>query len=742
MTATRATELVEPAEWVQPGKRLFLDTNTFLHREHEGLAELVDRCADAIWDNRSPLVVTAKVLQELRRKAATVPGRDTELVEAANSALSAIAAATKAGTVEVLGDAQTNHYADQNFEDVFRAYGGALELCVVTFDITVLLRLNVLGREVDRNLRAGTLTPEGLIYFESPQDLYERGLRKLGRSDGRDRDELSDVLPRYKAAFGCYDPVAKRPPRSSTQDSRSAAVQNGPRAFADAPLAQGPDTLMAVTFVPGAGDEIRIASATDTVTRVLGTALGDGGEGRVYEIDDATVVKIFKETRITRHRLEKVSLLIERGFTYERIAFPTGFVKNSAGEFVGYAMPKARGIEFSRAITRPERFARNFPDWKKSDLVDVCISFLKQVRYLHSQNILIGDLNPKNLLVDTNKQVWIIDADSWQFEGYPCPVGFPEFTAPEATVGALRTVQDERFAVAVVLFRILMTGCGVYDRIGAPMDDPERLNREAKFAFQLGDRSEKDQPLGPWKFMWSHLPKNGSQDRPGVKDLFWHTFHRDGDRYANRPTVDEWLGALTRFKGWLAHDFDPHSDDVYPPRLRAATEEALYECSECGCSLAGIPKREGKRIVDYHRPKRCQDCLANLPACVSCQKRYEAHSVVGGLCRNCKKTRDNEFDPERRCRDCNGLFITLKHVEWFVSRGYDVAKSHEAIKQFCPAAAASPTSTRGTRPQLADTPSVASATVRDHSGIRQAEPRTVQPAPAKKKSWRDWLFGR
>ncbi|MCK3771301.1 hypothetical protein MZK47_16695 [Microbacterium aerolatum] len=225
-------------------------------------------------------------------------------------------------------------------------------------------------------------------------------------------------------------------------------------------------------------------------------------------------------------------------------------------------MPKATGREFQFTIFNKRKFQREFPTWLKIDLVDVCIAFLEKVHQLHSMNVILGDINPKNLMIDDKKNVTIIDADSWQIEGYPCPVGTPMFTSPRM-LGAtyaheLRTMQDELFAVATMLFMIIMTGQFPYIRTGTD-GDMVQLIKEGYFAFQYENRNNKDQPNGDWKFMWSHIHKP-------VKDLFWHTFHKDGTRYHDRPTASEWLHAFEGYREYLSNrrlNFDPMSNDVY-----------------------------------------------------------------------------------------------------------------------------------------------------------------------------------
>ena len=114
-----------------------------------------------------------------------------------------------------------------------------------------------------------------------------------------------------------------------------------------------------------------------------------------------------------------------------------------------------------------------------------------------------------------------------------------------------------------MLFMVLITGQFPYARAGSD-GDIVRLVKEGNFAFQVGATSNRDQPEGNWKYMWSHMPRD-------LKEMFWNTFHREGDRYATPPTANEWLQAFRGYKRWLASDknFDPMSNDVYPFRFKA-----------------------------------------------------------------------------------------------------------------------------------------------------------------------------
>ena len=114
-----------------------------------------------------------------------------------------------------------------------------------------------------------------------------------------------------------------------------------------------------------------------------------------------------------------------------------------------------------------------------------------------------------------------------------------------------------------MLFMILITGQFPYMRKGTD-GDMVKLIKEGNFAFQYENRNDRNQPDGDWKFMWSHVHKP-------VKDMFWHTFHKEGRRYRKRPTAAEWLSVFRDYQAFLKGktNFDPMSNDVYPIRNKA-----------------------------------------------------------------------------------------------------------------------------------------------------------------------------
>jgi serine/threonine protein kinase len=680
-TSTTEAVVVDPVTLVSPTCRLFIDTNVFMDtdpRRQGGLKALFERIAPVLLQGRNPVIVPSKVIAELTKQSGLDPtaleADRAEAIRKAGNALIFLGSAEAQGLVRNdLGD-ESNPYADDLFVSLFQAYSTRYAMTLLTNDITLLLRINLLGAASGKPVAAGRLLNDGTVEYDAPQALYERGLAKLrtlrrrveagegGSKDVPEIESLEEALRQYQSAYNTLDPVPRKHLASSrARTSRGPSTGADPRAFPAEPEFRGLDQLLGVTEIPGAGDEVLVESPSGTSRMILADKLGEGGEGSVYAVSDSQVVKIFDADHVTQHREEKIKLLASRGFTEPGICFPQAVVRNLSGEFVGYVMPKARGKEFSKAIFSPRRFRKEFPNWTKADLVDVAISFLEKVAYLHSLNIILGDINPKNLLVDADKDVWIIDADSWQLDGYPCPVGTEMFGAP-SVIGRrypefLRTIEDERFAVATMLFMVLITGQFPYARSGSD-GDIVRLIKEGNFAFQYEGNSNQDQPAGNWKYMWSHVQK-------GLKGLFWNTFHSQGSRYSNRPTDDEWLDAFREYRRYLASaaNYDPMSNDVYPTRFKAMSAETpIYACAECKTSMAGIWNDESKTYVT---PKLCMSCRSNLPKCIDCGRHKQSRSLTEGRCYDCNRKvnfaqcvlcareKPKKSLVEGRCYDCN-----------------------------------------------------------------------------------------
>lgn len=353
----------------------------------------------------------------------------------------------------------------------------------------------------------------------------------------------------------------------------------------------GKEALLRVYGELGEGTVLQ-AGSRDFVSRVrLLRRLGGGSEGDVYETDGPSVAKIYKPQCNTSYRRDKLQLMIEHRAEFPGVCFPESLLFNENNEFVGYLMPRAKGIEL-QCLFNKNHMQQRFPNWQKIDLVQLCLTIVKKMEFLHSMNIILGDINANNILVESPTEVYFVDTDSYQIQDYPCPVGKECFTAPEI-LGLnysefLRTLENERFALAVLLFMVLMMGKHPYSRMDGG-DSPDNI-RLGLFPYAIGEISDKSIPMEDRVYIWSHLTYK-------LKNAFLSVFQADGEHYqpAQRLTDRDWKVLLENYLYGLQHGMlenDPMSNELYPSRLKISKQYTTGTCGNCG------------RIVSEWKPGR------------------------------------------------------------------------------------------------------------------------------------------
>ena len=143
------------------------------------------------------------------------------------------------------------------------------------------------------------------------------------------------------------------------------------------------------------------------------------------------------------------------------------------GALAGYAM---RYVESKRSVSAARLF--NFEEiaglqrftWK--DAVLAALRLAESVAQLHRHGLVIGDLNPENVLFEQQGQAagtstWravILDSDSFQIassaERFHCPVSRPPYTAPELIgtdfASTWRDPSSDAFSLAVIVYQLLL----------------------------------------------------------------------------------------------------------------------------------------------------------------------------------------------------------------------------------------------------------------------------------------------
>ena len=538
---------------------VLIDTCSLLHPQ---FPQLMEHLVPLLQRRNKPLVIPSGVIHELQSLAVKKP----ELKEQIDQLLPQLASLCREHLVRICGGEET--FGDKQLLEAALHYATSNDLLVITQD-------------------------QGLT-----QDL----IRQRSLSSVRGRSLLVNRINKYGYL-------------SRSQVNRESAPSTSNRGWhwvstshSGAPISQktAPSDN---AYIPGVGELVQ----GTTQSWRLPEPLASGGEGDVYDLGDGTVAKLYRFGQTNQVRTDKLRLMVSSPVDCQGVCWPQELLTNSRGQVVGYRMAKAQGLELQKALFTRSALERNFPHWERKDLVQLGITILEKVAVLHDKGILLGDINPLNILVKSSTEVWLVDCDSYQVGRYPCPVGTERFTAPEIQNkeydSFLRTRGNENFALAVLVFMLLLPGKHPYSQQGG--EDMGQLIREGNFPYPFADHRAVNTPDGDWRFMWSHLPYS-------LKEVFYETFQKGGKRSGenNRDNVWRWLKSLRFYHKCLTDGSmkDPASQEIYPTRLKVADaqerEAALTRtCAECGEPFQ-ISARQQESLAKrgYQLPTRCPLC--------------------------------------------------------------------------------------------------------------------------------------
>lgn len=284
--------------------------------------------------------------------------------------------------------------------------------------------------------------------------------------------------------------------------------------------------------------------------------LSGGAEGMVFTTNhEGTIVKIYHKGIITPLRWAKLKKLTELGISGNGFCIPKELVyfRNSP---VGYTMTLGKGTTLGSIFDGPDAMIEAFPQWTRLDVVKTLLSLIEKYVYLHMHDVIVGDIQLKNALIDTSSDVYLIDMDSVQIGNLPCPVGTEEFT-DQRLWGRdfskfLRELRDEDYSIAMLVFSVLFCGLHPYaTRNGAETLKEEIVNYNFPYNF---DNESEFIPVGGYDHIWEYLTER-------LRKMLYQTF-KNGWSF---DTL-EWLDAVVKYKEDLenfAFD-DPEAYKLFP----------------------------------------------------------------------------------------------------------------------------------------------------------------------------------
>jgi len=298
-----------------------------------------------------------------------------------------------------------------------------------------------------------------------------------------------------------------------------------------------------------------------------------GGQGGVHHLignNRSTVAKIFYHE--TKQRLLKAKKLESR----IKFMIENSPIENSSqnikraliwpkerlyldGNFVGFSMPMAGGSKLKevpikltsltktklshkiRASKEWKKFDRNLPNSLKTRL-KLCYNIARAIDALHqTNNYILVDLKPDNILINSNGWMSIIDLDSIQISKknkmlFPAEAFTQEYIPPEwqnklaQLKKASKNVSWDRFCYAVLAYQLLL-GIHPYTASHRIFHEPTDFIREG--LFPNGSRKKELDFIPPTHNSFDHLPKK-------IQLLFLRCFETGHQLPSKRPSLEEW----------------------------------------------------------------------------------------------------------------------------------------------------------------------------------------------------------
>lgn len=458
------------------------------------------------------------------------------------------------------------------------------------------------------------------------------------------------------------DIKSRGPRRTQTQQESDEQMAEIEGFILAKQLTNVPDKSLTVAEIPDENGTAYVYSNNKYTDVKLYSKVASGGEGSIFTTNTPYVAKIYKEEKLNQRKYEKIKLMLSKEIQCEGICYPVACLYNAEEQFVGYLMPKAEGQELQKSLFIKPLFIKKFPTWKKKDTVQLCITILEKIKYLHDRNIIMGDINPANILVVSPKQVYFVDTDSYQIEGFPCPVGTVNYTAPEIQRKKfdtfLRSFGNENFAIATLLFMIMLPGKPPYSQQGgeSPVDNIVNMD----FSYPFGEQSNKKTPDGPWRYIWSHMTYD-------IKESFYHTFRKDGktSEEETRLSVDEWL---SKFKYYLRlledgklRGQDEMSEELFPTRHKKNAKITYEKCTLCGMEVPEETRTNGicKQCLKKGEVYRCKRCGKEI--LYTNYQKYIKNTRKYDICQECFNY-NREVYQVRTCVIC-GQDFEIKNGE-------------------------------------------------------------------------------
>lgn len=314
--------------------------------------------------------------------------------------------------------------------------------------------------------------------------------------------------------------------------------------------------------------------------------VGRGNIGCVFTLEKnpKIVAKVFYKEYLKLNLQNKIELMakVEKLKTIKNITWPLNVLYDVDNNFAGYTMnciDRDNSSFFNLyELLKNKSFKENA---KKTDILDLLISCLENIKILHDNKIVLVDINLLNFVVKKSDfehgdftKVYIQSTDSFQVGQYqsfrePSSSNLPPEYSHANFTTYYRSYSWDYHLAFLLIFQLLLRKSHPYKTVNSTDIDYSILVNEGNFPYTLNEEETKNNVGEQAATLWSHLPYY-------VKKMFITTAQKGQSHYEpeTRYTIKEWLKCLKAYKR-----------DILSNRLKVVDDE---------CNV-GYPKKE----IDY-----------------------------------------------------------------------------------------------------------------------------------------------
>lgn len=208
--------------------------------------------------------------------------------------------------------------------------------------------------------------------------------------------------------------------------------------------------------------------------------------------------------------------------------------------------------------------------------IRILCQLARTLNQLHSRGMLYGDISPDNIFVSddpNHAETWLIDCDNISYESHSgLTVHTPDYGAPEVVRGeAMLSSLTDCWSFAVIAYQLLthnhpFKGEMISD--GEPEMEDEALR---------GEHPWINDPDNPDNECFTNLPIQ-LIDNSKLPDLFQQTFGAGKETPLSRPSMAEWLEALTEVDEHLFKCKECNGHTILPSDTECMDDACCFFC--------------------------------------------------------------------------------------------------------------------------------------------------------------------